>query len=159
SSDPLGMRAVSSVGEFAVLSLQFLLSLYSGRQAAYTSQRSALGRVARDSCWYGVRMFAPTQWSAPVAPWAVINTHPHREKVALETPHGRESPAYCRMLRRGRSHARRVTSVLRPLFPGYLFVSTGINFGRWRPILSTYGVRSMVCNGQNISCIDHAFVA
>jgi transcriptional antiterminator RfaH len=29
----------------------------------------------------------------------------------------------------------------------------------WRPILSTYGVRSIVRSGQDISCIDHAFIA
>src|SRR5215831_15279293 len=119
------------------------------REAGATSERR--GWVARDTSWYGVRMLAPTQLSAPVAPWAVINTHPHREKVALENLQRQEFTAYCPMLRRRRSHARRVTSVLRPLFPGYLFVSTGINFGRWRPILSTYGVRSIVSNGQNIS--------
>jgi transcriptional antiterminator RfaH len=104
-------------------------------------------------------MLAPTQLGAPVAPWAVINTHPHREKLALENLERQEFTVYCPLLRRRLSHARRVTSVLRPLFPGYLFVSTGINFGRWRPILSTYGVRSIVSNGQNISCIDHAFIA
>ena len=94
-----------------------------------------------------------------MAPWAVVNTHPHREQIALENLQRQDFTAYCPMLRRRRSHARRVTSVLRPLFPGYLFVSTGTNFGRWRPILSTYGVRSIVRSGQNISCIDHAFIA
>ena len=29
----------------------------------------------------------------------------------------------------------------------------------WRPILSTYGVRSIVRSGQDISCIDHALIA
>ena len=104
-------------------------------------------------------MLAPNELRAPVAPWAVINTHPHREQIALENLQRQDFTAYCPMLRRRRSHARRVTSVLRPLFPGYLFVSTGTNFGRWRPILSTYGVRSIVRSGQNISCIDHAFIA
>jgi transcriptional antiterminator RfaH len=104
-------------------------------------------------------MLAGTQLLAPVAPWAVINSHPHREQVALENLQRQDFTAYCPMLRRRRSHARRVTSVLRPLFPGYLFVSTGTNFGHWRPILSTYGVRSIVRSGQDISCIDHAFIA
>jgi transcriptional antiterminator RfaH len=104
-------------------------------------------------------MLAPTVLRAPVAPWAVINTHPHREQIALENLWRQDFIAYCPMLRRRRSHARRVTSVLRPLFPGYLFVSTGTNFGRWRPILSTYGVRSIVRSGQDISCIDHALIA
>ena len=103
-------------------------------------------------------MLVSTQLCAPRAPWAVINCHPHREQIALENLQRQDFTAYCPMLRRRRSHARRVTSVLRPLFPGYLFVSTGTNFGRWRPILSTYGVRSIVRSGQDISCIDHAFI-
>ena len=100
-------------------------------------------------------MLALNEWGAPLSPWAVVNTHPHREQIALQNLQRQKFHAYCPMLRRRRSHARRVTSVLRPLFPGYLFVSTGTNFGRWRPILSTYGVRSIVRSGQTIGCIDH----
>jgi transcriptional antiterminator RfaH len=54
-------------------------------------------------------MLAPTQLSAPVAPWAVNNADPHREEIALENLQRQEFTAYCPMLRRRRSHARRVT--------------------------------------------------
>jgi hypothetical protein len=70
-------------------------------------------------------MLAPTHGHVPVAPWAVINTHPHREEMALENLMRQGFIAYCPMLRRRRSHGRRITPVLRPLFPSYLFVSTG----------------------------------
>jgi transcriptional antiterminator RfaH len=103
-------------------------------------------------------MLAPTHWQVPVAPWAVINTHPHREEMALGNLKRQGFIAYCPMLRRRRSHGRRITTVLRPLFPSYLFVSTGTKFARWQPILSTYGVRSLVCSGQNIVTICHAFI-
>jgi transcriptional antiterminator RfaH len=100
-----------------------------------------------------------TQWKAPSAAWAVINTHAHREEIALQNLRRQNFIAYCPMIRRHRSHGRRFTTVLRPLFPSYLFVSTGANFGRWKPILSTYGVRSVVRNGQKIAVIGDDFIA
>jgi len=106
----------------------------------------------------GVSMPA-IQWEAPLAPWAVVNTHSHREEIALENLKRQNFIAYCPMIRRPRSNGRRIATVMRPLFPSYLFVSTGTHFGRWKPILSTYGVRSVVRNGQQIATIDHDFIA
>jgi transcriptional antiterminator RfaH len=98
-------------------------------------------------------------WEAPLAPWAVVNTHAHREGIALQNLKRQNFIAYCPMIRRPRSCGRRITTVLRPLFPSYLFVSTGSNSGRWKPVLSTYGVRSVVRNGQKIAVIDDEFIA
>lgn len=91
-------------------------------------------------------------------PWFVVNSHPHREHIVLENLKRQEFAAYCPMVRRRRSHARRVTEVLRPLFPGYLFVRHHGNGRHWRPILSTYGVRALVRCGEQLSFIDHEFV-
>ena len=91
-------------------------------------------------------------------PWIVINTHPHREHIALENLRRQDFHAYCPMIRRRRSHARRVEMVLRPLFPNYLFVRTEPQFGRWRPILSTYGVRSVVRAGEEPSLVDEGLI-
>jgi transcription elongation factor/antiterminator RfaH len=66
--------------------------------------------------------------------------------------------AYCPMLRRRRSHARRVETVLRPLFPGYLFVQVNSDL-RWRPILTTHGVRTVVRTGDEPSFVDDALIA
>lgn len=92
------------------------------------------------------------------ATWAVVNTHPHKERFALENLERQEFPAYCPLIRRRRSHARRVSDVLRPLFPGYLFVKFNPEVQRWRPILSTFGVRAIVRSGDQPSMIEDAFI-
>src|SRR5512145_3209940 len=76
-------------------------------------------------------------------PWIAVNTNPHREHIVLEHLHRQALTAYCPMIRRHRSHARRVEMVLRPLFPGYLFVQASTDL-KWRPILTTHGVRTVV---------------
>lgn len=41
-------------------------------------------------------------------------------------------------------HARQLKNVLRPVFPGYLFVRFGTNRSDWRKINSTFGVSRLV---------------
>jgi len=90
--------------------------------------------------------------------WAVLNTHPHREHIALTHLERQDFFAYCPMIRRRRSHARRVTDVLRPMFPGYVFVQSTSCAERWRPLTSTIGIRSVVRCGVELSLLDDAFV-
>ena len=97
--------------------------------------------------------------NAAAEPWIVINTHPHREHTALENLGRQAFEAYCPMIRRQRSHARRVETVLRPLFPNYLFVKANRELARWRPILSTFGVRTIVRAGNELSFIDDGFIS
>lgn len=92
-------------------------------------------------------------------PWVVVNTHPHREHIAIENLVRQEFTAYCPMMRRRIRHARKTQDVLRPLFPGYVFVQVDEARQRWRPILSTMGVRSLVRFGDKISTIDRGFIA
>lgn len=94
-----------------------------------------------------------------VAPWIAVNTHPHRETVAVENLLRQKFDTYCPVVRKRRSHARRLETVLRPLFPCYLFVRADPERARWRPILSTYGVRTIVRAGEELSFVDHAFIA
>jgi transcriptional antiterminator RfaH len=97
--------------------------------------------------------------AASEAPWIVVNTRPHAEPLALDNLRRQAFETYCPMLRKRRSHARRVDTVLRPLFPGYLFARPRATGSRWRPILSTHGVRSVVRAGEQPSLIDHQFIA
>lgn len=90
--------------------------------------------------------------------WAVVSTHPHREQVAVENLQRQDFYAYCPMVRRQRRHARRVSDVLRPLFPGYLFAQVNSETQRWRPMLSTVGVRTLVRCGDRLSLIEDGFV-
>jgi transcriptional antiterminator RfaH len=91
--------------------------------------------------------------------WIAINTHPHREHIALENLRRQRFDAYCPMLRKRRSHARRVEVVLRPLFRNYLFVRANAQLTRWRPILSTHGVRTIVRTGDELSFLEGGFIA
>jgi len=90
--------------------------------------------------------------------WVVLNTHSHREQVALENLARQEFVAYCPMVRRRRSHARRYSDVLRPMFPGYVFVASHSCADRWRPLHSTMGVRSVLRCGDALSLLDDGFV-
>lgn len=94
----------------------------------------------------------------PTLPWAVVNTHAHREGVALENLARQGFTAYCPQVRRRIRHARKVQDVLRPLFPGYAFVQVTPDKTVWRPILSTLGVRSLVRFGDDIAFLEDGFV-
>jgi transcription elongation factor/antiterminator RfaH len=90
--------------------------------------------------------------------WAAVNTQPHRERIALENLERQGFSTYCPFVRRRRSHARRVDEVLRPLFPGYLFVNVRPDEECWRPILSTYGVRTLIRCGDRPSLVHARFI-
>jgi dihydrodipicolinate synthase/N-acetylneuraminate lyase len=51
--------------------------------------------------------------------------------------------------RRRIRHARRAHDVLRPLFPSYLFVHLSPQTQRWRPIMSSFGVRMLGALANN----------
>lgn len=93
-----------------------------------------------------------------VAWWAAVNTQPHREQAAHANLERQGFVTYCPVVRRRRSHARRMDEVLRPLFPGYLFVNVSLEREFWRPILSTYGVRTLVRCGDEPSLVDARFI-
>lgn len=93
------------------------------------------------------------------ARWIAVNTHPHREQFAIENLERQDFVAYCPLIRKRIRHARRVHDAKRPLFPGYVFVEITNGLDRWRPITSTYGVRSIVMCGERLSFIDAGFVA
>src|SRR5919108_2873180 len=90
--------------------------------------------------------------------WVVVNTQPHRELLARENLVRQNFDVYCPMVGKRFSHARRSQDVLRPLFPGYLFVAVDPDLQRWRPILSTFGVRTLVRCGDHLSTLDDGFV-
>jgi transcriptional antiterminator RfaH len=91
--------------------------------------------------------------------WLVANTQSNREGLAAGNLRNQGYHVYAPVIRRQTRHARRVQDVLRPLFPGYLFVFWHAREMRWRPILSTIGVRSIVCNGDAPSLLRGSVVA
>ncbi|MFN3656991.1 MAG: transcription termination/antitermination protein NusG [Pseudolabrys sp.] len=91
--------------------------------------------------------------------WYVVQAQPHAEgKAAVNLARQGFEPYLPRFLKR-RRHARRIESVLAPLFPGYLFVKFDIDTQRWRSIQSTFGVSRLVCNGDKPAFVPEGVVA
>lgn len=90
--------------------------------------------------------------------WLVATTHTHKESLALANLRQQGYAPYCPMIQRTRSHARRKEQVLRPLFPGYVFVGFNPNSDRWGPIQSTRGIRNVLRFGGQPGVLDGAFV-
>ena len=88
--------------------------------------------------------------------WYAVYTRPHGEAAALDNL---LRQGYCAYLPRYRTrvrHARRLQSVLRPLFPRYLFAGIDRSSMPWRPILSTIGVTDVVRAGDEPHAATHA---
>lgn len=90
--------------------------------------------------------------------WVVINTHAHRERFALDNLERQNFRTYCPMLQATVRHARKTREVLRPMFPGYVFAGVDPASPRWRPLLSTLGVRSVVRSGDRLSYLSLGFI-
>jgi transcriptional antiterminator RfaH len=80
--------------------------------------------------------------------WYAVHTRPHAEMKALENLLRQGYEAYLPRYRTEIRHARRLRSVLRPLFPRYLFAGVDRTAMPWRPILSTIGVSDLVRSGD-----------
>ncbi|MGH1420101.1 MAG: transcription termination/antitermination protein NusG [Hyphomicrobiaceae bacterium] len=91
------------------------------------------------------------------ASWLVVQTHPRREKEAIANLRRQNFNVYCPMLVQRIRHARRTRDASRPMFPSYVFVEYN-PAQRWRPILSTYAVRSVVRQGAKPSLLNGAFI-
>jgi transcriptional antiterminator RfaH len=80
----------------------------------------------------------------PGARWYVVQTHVNSEAKAA-TNLGRQGfSVYLPRYLKRRSHARKIETVARPLFPRYLFVAIDLAAQRWRAIQSTLGVSHLV---------------
>ena len=90
--------------------------------------------------------------------WLVLATHPHREAQAIEHLLRQSFHAYCPTIIKHVCHARRAYDAPRPLFPGYVFVEQPSLQQRWRPLLSTFGVRTVLMNDENPAKLPAGFV-
>lgn len=103
---------------------------------------------------------APDALSAPRERknWYAVNTHPSAESRACLNLERQGWETFCpRTLRTIRS-GRRIRSELRPFFPGYVFVSLDPRRDAWRSVDSTFGVRTLVRNGDTPSLLPYGIV-
>jgi len=78
--------------------------------------------------------------------WYVVNTLPHQEARAETNLLRQGYRAWLPSIKRSRRHARRILTILAPLFPGYLFVELDLEQDSWSPINGTFGVRRLLCH-------------
>ena len=78
--------------------------------------------------------------------WYVVHTQTQQESRAEMNLRRQGFEAWLPLIRRARRHARRMDSVLAPLFPGYLFVRLDLSVQPWRSINGTFGVVRLLCN-------------
>lgn len=80
--------------------------------------------------------------------WYVVHTQVHGEERARVNLERQGYEVWLPRYKKRRRHARRVEEVTRPLFPRYLFLRLDLAAERWRPVLSTFGVRGLIGGGQ-----------
>lgn len=97
----------------------------------------------------------PTQktlgtWSVPDAAvrWYVAHTQPHAENRATDNLERQAFTVFCPRMERTVRHARKVTKMRVPLFPGYLFIQLNPQRDRWRNINGTRGVVRLLTQGD-----------
>lgn len=82
------------------------------------------------------------------ARWYVVHSQPHRELYAANHLEAQGYVVFTPRLTRTVRHARRTRTVLRPLFPRYLFVRLDLEVDRWRSVRGTFGVATMIMDGE-----------
>lgn len=90
--------------------------------------------------------------------WLVLTTHPHRESQAIDNLLRQSFRAYCPMIVKHVRHARRAYDARRPLFPGYIFAERPNLQQRWRPLLSTIGIRNVLSHDNKPAKLPQGFI-
>jgi transcriptional antiterminator RfaH len=80
--------------------------------------------------------------------WYVARTQPHAEGRAVANLEKQRFRTFCPRFRKSRRHARRIESVLVPLFPSYIFVRFDLSYDRWRSVNGTRGVTYLLMQGE-----------
>ena len=76
--------------------------------------------------------------------WCVVYTNVNKETIAEKNLIGQNFITYMPKYKKIISHARKISTVIKPLFPRYLFVNVDLVAQRWPIINSTYGVNAII---------------
>lgn len=80
--------------------------------------------------------------------WYVAESVPGKEQLAIDNLKQQAFHSLCPRFRTLRRHARRIDTVLAPLFPGYVFVRFDKVADAWRSINGTRGVKQLICSDR-----------
>lgn len=80
--------------------------------------------------------------------WYVVRTRPFSELRAIGNLERQGYSIFCPRVCRPVRHARKVSLVMKPVFPNYLFIALDISRVPWRSINSTRGVANLIMHGD-----------
>lgn len=80
--------------------------------------------------------------------WYVVLSQPRKELYAAGHLRNQGYKTFVPLVSRRVRHARRTQTVQRPFFPRYMFVRLDTSVDRWGPVRSTFGVASLIMDGQ-----------
>ena len=81
--------------------------------------------------------------------WYVAQTQINAEARARQHLINQGFEVFLPVYARRRRHARKVDTVLRPLFPRYLFVRLDLEKDRWRSVNGTVGITHLITQGDS----------
>lgn len=90
--------------------------------------------------------------------WYVVYTQATKEAFAAQNLVNQGFEPYLPRYRKQRRHARRVETVLAPLFPRYLFVRMDPTQQRWRSINGTFGVSHLLTDGNEPQAVPEKVI-
>ncbi len=80
--------------------------------------------------------------------WYVARVLSHRDDAAQLNLRRQGFRSFAPRVRRTIRHARKLRTVLAPLFPGYVFVILDLSSHRWRRVNGTIGVASLIMGAE-----------
>jgi transcriptional antiterminator RfaH len=97
--------------------------------------------------------------ASKVQQWYLVYAKPRQETVARLNLERQGYGVYLPLVRQPRRHKGRMTSVVAPMFPRYLFIRLDTQTDNWGPIRSTFGVVSIVRFGQSAAAVPDDLIA
>ena len=90
--------------------------------------------------------------------WYAVHCQPHREQGAALHLRNQGYDVFLPRRERTIRHARRIETVRRPFFPGYLFLHLDLSCERWRPVNGTFGVVRLIMRGDEPAPVPRGVV-
>jgi len=90
--------------------------------------------------------------------WYAVHTLPFAERRAEAQLENQNFYTFLPKRRKTIRHARKLTTIIAPFFPRYLFVALDLNRDRWRSVNGTFGVSGLIMAGDLPCPAPHGIV-
>ena len=90
--------------------------------------------------------------------WYAVNTLPHREFRAKGQLENQDFRVFLPQRLKTVRHARKLTNIQAPFFPRYHFIELDLTIHRWRSVNGTFGVNTLVMQGERPLPVPHGIV-